>query len=399
MKKIRIKYLPALAFILCLAALFAAGVRPFLYSAYGVVLYERGIHADTFKKIEKDFDPSLPTRYFFIDVNSLVDRITGKRTKNEYVKLDNGMLAYVMEKVDTKPAADAVISLNEYMKTTVKKPLLYVQFPFHINPEDQQLPPGSEDHSDENTTEFLAYLAENGVAYYDYRPVFQSQPDYYSLFYRTDHHWTAEAGFLAAKELINELAARDASFAADGRVTDFANYRVERYDNFFGSIGRQFGRFNCGYESFSAISPKYELDLSAYDGEEKLLEAGGAEKTVLFPEKIPYENPYHCTMYGYYMNGDKDYRHIVNRTDGLKVAPKKILVIKDSYANTMTPYLAYAYQDLTVVDLRHLTVPLTEVIEKVDPDLTIVAYNPGALAEGNEVFFNFFGPPETENAE
>lgn len=390
MKKFNVKALPAAAFLLCLLALFVVGVRTFLVSAYVESDYFHHFSSATFQKTEEEFNNSLATRNIFIDINSFFDRITGKRMKKDYVRLNNDNLAYLVKEQDETSYADATIRLNDYVTKTLNKPFLFVMFPFSVNPNDKQLPPGFEDYGNENADAFLAQLDANGVKTYDFRDSFTPRADYYELFYRTDHHWKAETGFIAAQELFRYLAARDASFAVDERVTDEHNYTVKTYDNFLGSLGRSFGRYYCGYEAFSAISPSFDVSLSAYDFNGRLLHRGGAENTVLFPARLTYETHYFCEMYSYYMDGDHGYRRLVNQTDGLKVAPKKILVIKDSYANAMLPYLVYAYSEVTVVDLRDLTAPLTDVIRQADPDLTVVAYHPGSLRDNSAGFFRFF---------
>ena len=309
---------------------------------------------------------------------------------NDY-RLNNGHLAYAIEKEDVTPYADAVAALSDYVQTTLNKPFLYVQFPFKIDPNDPQLPPGGEDYSHQNTEEFLNRIKAKGVPVYDLRAYFnETRPDHYSLFYRTDHHWKAETGFLAAKELNRYLTAQDAAFAVDERVFDQNSYQAETRDNFLGRLGLRFGPYFCGYDSFSAISPKYALDLAAYNVNGKLLHRGGAEGTVLFPKHLTYSSPYNCSMYCYYMDGGPDYRRLVNRTQGLKLSPKKLLIIKDSFANAMVPYLIYGYEEVTIVDMRSLKTPLTEVIEQADPDLVMVAYNPGALIPSEARMFEFF---------
>ncbi len=393
MKQFNVKALPAAVFTLCLLALFALGVRAFLVSAYVGSDYLHSFSAETFDKTEKEFNDSLPTRTLFLDINSFFDRITGKRVSDEYVKLDNGVLAYVGAKENVEPCAAGIAALSEYMSNTVKKPFLYVQFPFQIDPDDEQLPPGVEDHVNENADAFMALLEKKSVPVYDFRPYFRAQPDYYSLFYRTDHHWKAETAFDAACRLMDALAEKDASYTVDERVTQLSSYRIERRDDFLGSIGRHMGLYYCGYESFSAISPKFELDLTVYDENGKEVAAGGAENTVLFPEKLTYENHYLCDMYSYYMEKDHGCRRFVNRTSGLQVAQKKLLIVKDSYARAFLPYMIYGYSDVTVVDLRYADRPLTQIIRANESDLVIVAYNPGALAadsEKNMKLFRFF---------
>lgn len=391
MKKFNVKALPAAAFLLCLLALFAVGVRPFLVSAFVGSDYLHRIDSGIFKRTEDYFNLAVPTKITFLDVNGFIDRVTGKRMNgDDYYRLNNDALVYVMKKEDMTPFADAVAALKDYVDQNVGKPFLYAQFPFQVDQKDKQLPPGAEDYSNENADELLKKLQGKGVQTYDFRPFIQQQPDYYSQFYRTDHHWKAETGRRAGKEFFRYLAEQDPAFVMDERILDDNNYQTQTYDYFLGSCGRRFGYGYCGYEPFTTFMPNFETSLSVYDINGKLLSSGGAENTVLFPERLTYVNHYDCNMYSYYMDGDHGYRRYVNQSDNLNVVHKKLLVLKDSYANAFLPYLVFGFEEVTVVDLRLLETPLTDVIRQTKPDLTIVAYDPGVLTQSSWRIFDFF---------
>ncbi len=88
------------------------------------------------------------------------------------------------------------------------------------------------------------------------------------------------------------------------------------------------------------------------------------------------------------MGGNYGYIKITNK---LNANGKKVLLIKDSYANPVAPYLALSVSELEVVDPRYfedeMHMSITDHISQSNPDLVIMLYNPNALKD--DTFFNY----------
>ena len=54
---------------------------------------------------------------------------------------------------------------------------------------------------------------------------------------------------------------------------------------------------------------------------------------------------------------------------------KKVLVLKDSYANIMLPYLADTFTDITVIDLRYYNKRVDLLMEEEKFDVLLLCYN------------------------
>lgn len=88
-------------------------------------------------------------------------------------------------------------------------------------------------------------------------------------------------------------------------------------------------------------------------------------------------NPY--AMYGY---GDMEVLRMENLL--LPETEKKILIVKDSFSDTMGPMLATGVRNITMIDLRHFKGSLRSYIEENRPDAVIVMYHAGNSAGGIE---------------
>ena len=393
LKKLKIKYLPVYAFIILIFFLLIIAVKPFAVSVYVTSGYMKNIREFDSLSAEEYFNDSLVSKEYLWDINSLIYKLLGKKQKKNYYMLVNGKLVYTIPDCRTSEFADKLISFNDELKKN-NKSVEYIQIPFQINEFDKKLPKGIEDYSNENTNEFIEFVRAGGIDVFDLREeLHKEKNDYYSFYLKTDHHWKPETGFWAFNKIQENLEKSDSSFSVDEKVKDTDCYNKAVYDNFLGSEGRAVGPYYCGFEKFAAISPKFETNLTVSDDNGDTVAQGSAEETILFPDKLKYDDYYYCDMYGYYMNKDEPYVRIHNTSSGgqneVTVTDKKIMAFTDSYSRTVIPYMAYGYRDILLLDLRKYKGSVMEAVEDFNPDKILVMYNPGAFEESNSAMFDF----------
>ena len=57
----------------------------------------------------------------------------------------------------------------------------------------------------------------------------------------------------------------------------------------------------------------------------------------------------------------------------------KVLWIKDSFSNVVTPFISQGIAQLDVIDLRYFTGSVQTYIEETEPDLVVAMYAPGSI--------------------
>lgn len=86
--------------------------------------------------------------------------------------------------------------------------------------------------------------------------------DAYDYFFKTDHHWTSEAGFYAFTK-IAEYAENVLETRVDPKVRNLDNYNVENFEEWYlGSNGQRTGIHYGGIDDFHFISPKFETAIA-----------------------------------------------------------------------------------------------------------------------------------------
>ena len=395
MKKIlSLKYLTSACFLAVLLTMLACSWRPCYYIAYEQLQNLRSGEGISISQIEEAYNDAIPWKTSYITFNGGFQRLMGLRHVNERYLLDNGHLTYVISETDVEPYARNIAAFRDALEE-MGIPFGHVNTLFKIDPEDKQLPVGVEDYSNENTDRFLKLLKETGVTTLDLRQKEKEQGlDHYSLYYVTDHHWKAETGFWAYIQVVQWLEQLDSSFSVDPVLTDPESYDYTVYEDIFcGSAARRVGPLYAGVDDLTLITPKYDTGMELAVPAKDIYRQGSYEETMLFYENLTWEDMMERSAYSVYTGSDHPLMTIKNHSGqqllDVRSTPKKLLILKDSTALVLVPYLALSYDEICVIDLRYFQEDLLGYIREYRPDMVLTMYNPGALDGGNDVMFSF----------
>ena len=196
-----------------------------------------------------------------------------------------------------------------------------------------------------------AYLEDN-IKFVNVFPALEEAENEY-IFYKTDHHWTTLGAYYAYQQycLINGIEPMD--------IDSFDI--VTETKEFYGSL------FSKGNFTFA------EPD----------------ELSIFYPKKanavtVEYiaENKSTNTMYekSHLEKKDKYSVFLDNNHPAIKISTsikngKKLMVIKDSYANCFIPFLANHYEEIYVMDLRFLNISISDFANTNGVKDVLLLYN------------------------
>lgn len=313
-----------------------------------------------------------------------VSRPDGEFGSNGVYRLPNGHLTSFKKKTDVTLYADALRRLSDFLKSE-GTPFLYVQAPFKIDPADGAVS-GRKDFSNQNMDELLALLDGSGVASLDMRAeIKKAGMSHYDCFYRTDHHWKAETGLWAAgiiAEKLNELW----DLKIDAGILDSGNFDFRILpESFLGSAGRAVTLADADMEDLTLITPKAGFSVTAefYSRTSLLRRQSGGFDALLFPEQIQTrETAYTKSAYAVYMDGDTNARV----KNGSAENGLRILMLGDSFTDTVEPFFALAVRELDTLDLRHFDGSLSSwILQEGKYDAAVMILNGSALS-GADIF-------------
>lgn len=347
---------------------------------------------------EEGINSILTENKAFIELNGGFQRLIGRRVIDDaddhytMVKLDNGALTFTYPEANQQSqevlaqSAENTILFNQFLSEQ-GIPLLYIQAPAKIDPYDKQLPLGVSDYTNENGEAYLQALAENGIPVLNLTEEIRAGGlDHYSLFFKTDHHWTPEGAFWSFGRIC-ELLNQDFGFQIAKEYYDLANYQSQAYPQYFlGSQGKRIGQIYSGLDDINLISPKFETQLTFSLPYHGITKSGTFLETVIDKSHIETKDLYNKNPYAMYTGGDFPINIITND----KQSEKKILMVRDSFGCAIVPFLSLVCQELDVIDLRYYTdQSLMSYVETTQPDLVIIMYNPSAYHKDLYEMFEF----------
>lgn len=186
------------------------------------------------------------------------------------------------------------------------------------------------------------------------------------LYYRTDHHWTSYGAYLGYTALAKSLGFKAAT-------QDMFN--VEHVSHDF--LGTLYSKALTG-EEFAD-----QIDLYTY--------TSGDPVTDVIRYVGKNKQTYSSIFFRENLEGKDKYTVFLGQNNALvqiktNVANgKKLIVFKDSYANSMLQFLTLHYEEIAVVDLRYMNVPLSEYLDLADYDQALFLYNVGTFTSDSSL--------------
>lgn len=366
---------------------FAAQPPAALTESAPLLTRARDFHASA----EADANSALDRGHFFIQLYGGVQRLLGRTTVEDadpryrVCKLSDGTLTFVNGTPgDVSSNAQATLRLFSALKA-LQTPFLYVQAPQKLQENDSRLPPGVSDFGNYNADRFLSALSDGGVPTLDLRESLRiTGKEWSSFFFRTDHHWTPEAAFTAHRALA-EVLRRNWSFTIPAQNTDEDAFTRTIYpDWFLGSQGKRVGTLYAGTDDIELWTPNFDTDFTYSCPAYGMERSGPFQSSLLFPERISEKDYFNGNPYTLYAGGDYPLAVIVNHKNP---EGKRVLLLRDSYACALTPFLALDCGELVTVDLRTFEGSMLDAVAEFKPDLVIAMYTPGATVQN--VFFQF----------
>ncbi len=330
-------------------------------------------------KFETDIASTFYKKFGFVNLNGAISGALRQPYMNGVVKLNNGYLLTAFTRSSDQVLegyAETVIKINEYLKSR-GTPLLYANTPYTSGKYDPELPEGIEDYGNDNCDRFLKMLDDAGVDIIDFRETMHKDGiDHYEMMYKTDHHWTTEAGFYAYGYLENYIKEKTGC-RVDERISDIDNYTITKYEKWhLGSNGQRTGIYYAGIDDFDLILPDFETLIQNGDGDQ-----GSMQDLIINME--PLADKDYTSRYTYDHVLDAALGRFTNLDCENDV---RVLMITDSFGKAVDPYLIMAFKEFYFVSNRNVTGVTPGFIEKYDPDVVIMMNYPEFLQEGSKAF-------------
>lgn len=307
----------------------------------------------------------------WIQLRTAADRLLGKKEAGGVYLGEDGSLYEKPEKIgeQTWKNLDAIKSFCE-RHPELPAYMMLVPDAAGVNPEG--LPPFAPVENQEAQLEQLqTYLGDSIRQIGVYDVLRQHREEY--IYYRTDHHWTTLGAWYAYQE-----AARVMGF----EHTDMLPRLYPVSDSFKGTLVSRSG-YQTEADTVSVYWPQDQPDMVVSYVQEQ------EESASLYAsEKLETRD-----QYGMFLNGN----HPLVRIRTMADSHKKLLLVKDSYANCFVPFLTAQFREIVIVDPRYYYGNLESLVKQEDFTDILFLYNLNTFL-GDEVLHLALEEPVSQSA-
>ena len=319
-----------------------------------VISWETLLSGELGDQIEDYMSDHIPGRNFFVGVNAYGDLILGKQTTKDVRLLQNDRIVespvkwnqQIVEK-NVKAISDFAAALDGNVNLLIVPSAGWAAESHPVRGLDLF---SREEYPDEQYIGDIYAMAGNGVNTIDVTALLGGQEGCY---YRTDHHWNSRGAYLVYRHCMESL----------GRsYTPEEAFTVETISGFRGSTYTR-----------SALWMIPEEDLELWHGAAALTVTNGESdelhEGVFYRERLSQSDKYTV-----YLDGNHSLVRIEN--PDMK-GSGKLLVIRDSYANSLGCFLAESYETVVLVDLRYYKKAVSELCAQEEFTDILICYSIG----------------------
>ncbi|WP_286924078.1 MULTISPECIES: DHHW family protein [Lysinibacillus] len=301
-------------------------------------------------------------RDFWIGMKSDIDRTIGKKENNGVYIGKNGFLLQKFNKPEDQDVKSKIAAINDFhlANPNVEKHIMLI--PTAISILDKKLP-NFVSHDDELTyIDKVKKSLNTKINFIDVYPTLRSKENEY-IYYKTDHHWTTKGAYYAYLELSKNL---------NFTPTQKESFNIKKITNsFYGSLYSKGGFRHIDPDSIELYEPKEAIKYKVeYVDEDK------TSSTLYEMNNIKKKDKYTV-----FFNGN----HPLVKITTENTSEKKIVVVKDSYANALLPFLLPHFSEIQVIDLRYYSDSLHLFIQKNKIDEMLLIYNANTFFEDSSI--------------
>lgn len=321
------------------------------------------ISGDYDEKFEAYMDDQFVGRDMWRKLKVTVDRIGGSRLENGVYIGTNGQFLEQIEVADENHLAANIKAIKSFSESQSKIPVRMMLVPDAANVLNHSLPSLAKPEDQTQMFSMVRKDLGDSVEWIDVSTELNKHKTE-KIYYKTDHHWTTLGAFYA-------FQAAAPSLGIEGDLSGkYVSYAVS--DSFNGMLASKSG-VNLGEkEQIDIYVPTEEdTDLIVDYVDE------GKRSTSLYDSSKLKEKD----QYTVFLGGNSSLLDI--RT--VSTSTKRLLLVKDSFANSFIPFLTPYYREIVVVDPRYYSGTINDLMDSYRISEVLFLYSGNTFFKDNNI--------------
>lgn len=297
----------------------------------------------------------------WITLKAASELALGKQENNDVHLCENGTLIEGFKRPESSVLDSNMSALNTLVGNTDAK-VYFALIPDKSDLYSSLLPKNVPNDSEKEVIDYC--YGQSNATNVDMYSALSAHKDEY-IFYRTDHHWTSLGAYYG-------LSALAESMGLPCPALDSYTDRHVVSEEFYGTTWSSSG--------FSWVDP---------DTMEIFVNAPESLKVTSYPQGSPVEGKLYDfsflekkDKYSMFMGGNCP-MHVIETGNEDKPS---LLILRDSYTDSLIPFLLDDFSEIHVLDLRYYRASLKAYIEQNDFDNVLVCYSVSNFCSDSNIF-------------
>lgn len=321
------------------------------------------ISGDYDEKFEAYMDDQFVGRDMWRKLKVTVDRICGSRLENGVYIGRNGQLLEQIEVADENHLAANIKAIKSFSESQKKIPVRMMLVPDAANVLNHSLPALAKPEDQTQMFSMVRKDLGDSVEWIDVSTELNKHKTE-KIYYKTDHHWTTLGAFYA-------FQAAAPSLGIEGDLS--GKYVSHAVSNSFNGMLASKSGVNLGEKEQIDIYVPTEEDTDLiidYVDE-------GKRSTSLYDSSKLKEKD----QYTVFLGGNSSLLDI--RT--VSTSTKRLLLVKDSFANSFIPFLTPYYREIVVVDQRYYSGTINDLMDSYRISEVLFLYSGNTFFKDNNI--------------
>lgn len=314
-----------------------------------------------FRSIESYLSDHFPGRELWVGANAYLENAEGRGATEDIVRGTDDWLFTAPVSDDRETLWDNMQAITTFAEKQ-SVPVTMMAVPSAGAVVSDKLPALHLPYPDADLLEEARRIAGNTLHWVDLYTDFCSAEQPERLYYRTDHHWTTEGAYRAYCLMMEALG--QSSVPRD-------DFTVEQITDFYGTSYSKSGLWLTEPDTLELWT---DSDIQAVTTVYDANRADPVTREGMFFREYLED----ADKYPVFLSGNHARVHIETNAD----SGKRLLVIKDSYAHALAPFLAEEYSTINLIDLRYFKQQtISSWLEENPADEILLVYGLSSLVE------------------
>ncbi len=300
-------------------------------------------------------------RSLLLSLRNDIDLLAGRRDSNGVFKGEDQYLLEDLAEPDEAQMEEKLNAINGFAARYEKIPMYLMLVPNAANVLEEKLPRFAVTEDQDRLFDLIRQELNGQIIWVDAAAALKDHRKE-EIYYRTDSHWTTRGAYYAYQKLSQTMGLNPE------KTPKWQEYAVTNI-------------FNGDLSARSGYGGGYEESIHIYASEKKeeepqiVVDYGGeGEKTSTLYDRSKLKER---DAYALFLGGDHakvDVRTTADTTD-------RLLLVKDSYANCLIPFLTPYFREIIVIDPRYYTGSLDELMQENKISSVLFLYNGNTFVE------------------